>query len=146
MKLPHVHRPLTALALVAGAFTVIPVTAGAASADSICASGYLTSSSKYFYDDSGHLAAVGNLFRYRWGTCADLVAQGSYYGESKYMSIATYSDNGTSGSDSGYYSYYAGPVDVSDSVGGLCATTWVVMHYPNGAGMVDTSGPDSICD
>lgn len=145
MKLSHFHRPLTALALLAGAVAVVPATAGAASADSICASGYVSSSSKNFYDDSGHLAAVGNLFRYPWGTCADLVAEGTYDGTSKYMSITTYSDNATSGSDSGYYRYYAGPVNLSDNVDGLCATTRVVMDYPSGAGMIDTSGPDSVC-
>lgn len=146
MKLTKFHRPLTALALVGGAVAVVPATAGAAAADSICGSGYLTSSSERFYDNSGHLAAIANLFRFRWGTCADLVAQGAYAGVSKYMSITTYSDNGTTGSDSGYYRSYAGPVNLGDNVGGLCATTWVVMHYPSGAGMIDTSGPDSICD
>lgn len=147
MKLTRFHRPLTALALVGGALAVVPATAGSAAADTICASGYLTSSSEKFYDNSGHLAAIANLFRYRWGTCADLVAQGVYAGESKYMSIKTYSDNGTSASsDYGNYRYYAGPVNLPDNVDGLCATTWVVMHYPNGAGMIDTSGPDSICD
>jgi len=146
MKLNFFHRPLTALALLGGAAAVVPATAGTASADTICASGYYSSASENFYDNSGHLAAVATIFRYRWGTCSDLVAQGVYSGESKYMSITTYSDNGTSASDSGNYHFYAGPVNLSDNVAGLCATTWVVMHYPNGAGMIDTSGPDSICD
>lgn len=145
MKLTSFHRPLTALALVGGAVAVVPATAGTAAADSICASGYYNTRSENFYDNSGHLAAVANIFSYQWGTCADLVAQGVYSGESKYMRITTYSDNGTSATDSGNYRYYAGPVNLSDNVAGLCATTWVVMHYPNGAGMIDTSGPASIC-
>jgi hypothetical protein len=145
MKLAQFHRPLTALALVGGAVAVVPATAGTAAADSICASGYYNTRSENFYDNSGHLAAVGSIFSYRWGTCADLVAEGAYVGVSKYMSITTYSDNGTSASDAGNYRYYAGPVNLPDSVDGLCATTHVVMHYPNGAAMIDTSGPDSIC-
>lgn len=148
MKLTRpARRALTGLAVLASAAVAIPVTASTASAaDAICPSGEYTSASENFYDNGGNLAAIAHLYSYRWGTCADLVAQGSYYGQSKYMSISTYSDNATSASDSGTYRYYAGPISLNDSVAGLCATTHVVMHYPNGAGMINTSGPGSICD
>lgn len=142
----RVRRPLTALLLLAGVAAAIPATASTASAaDGICPSGNYAPASENFYDNAGHLAAIATIFRYQWGTCADLVAQGVYYGESKYMSITTYSDNATSASDSGYYRYYAGPVSLGDSVGGLCARTHVVMNYPSGAGMINTTGPDTIC-
>lgn len=112
MKFSHkVRVPLAALAILGGTVAGGVAAAGpAAAASTACPN----AESFDFYDSSGHLAAIGYYERFGGNGndfCAQLIAQGAYYGESKYMEVDINNGNGSKYiTDGGYYSYYAGPI------------------------------------
>ncbi|MEU6883111.1 hypothetical protein [Streptomyces sp. NPDC046712] len=83
-----------------------------------------------WYDSAGRLAAKTNYYDEGAYTCVNLVAQGIYYGQSKYMAIKL-CDSYNSGcvSDAGTFLYYAGPVRRPS---GVCL--WAVSTMKNSAG------------
>ena len=114
---------VAATALLSGTLVAGVSAAGPASAASGCPSGYYGSQSYNLYDGAGSLAAVGNVYDYSNRVCTMLTAKGRYYGMSKWMSdgITAVPGYGTGSIwDNNYYSYYAGPIQLSDVYGAIC--------------------------
>ncbi|MEU8527091.1 MULTISPECIES: hypothetical protein [Streptomyces] len=114
------------LALAAGSLVTLP--AQPAAAANGC-SGTVEAWNDW-YDSAGRLAAKTYYYDEGANTCVNLVAQGIYYGQSKYMSIKL-CDSYNSGcvSDSGTFLYYAGPVRRPADV-----CLWAVSTMKNSAG------------
>lgn len=108
MKIHHKSRAaFAALAILGGTMAAGVVSAGPAAAASACPN----ARSWNFYDSSGHLAAIGYFEDDGTNLCAQLVSQGAYYGERKWMEVDLNDGNGhTYIVDGKYYYYYAGPV------------------------------------
>jgi hypothetical protein len=132
---PKLRSAVAATALLAGTLVAGAGAAAPASAASGCPSGYNGSQAYRFYDASGSVAAIGNVYDYPNSVCTTLTAQGRYYGMDKWMSagITAVPGYGTGSIwDNGYYRYYAGPIQLSDVYGAICKD----FHF----GMQDNSG------
>jgi hypothetical protein len=112
MKFNHKARAsFVALTLLGGTMAGGVALAGPAAAATGCPTSPGASSSWDFYDSSGHLAAIGYLYSDVNSSCAELVSQGAYYGERKWMHVDINDGFGTTYiTDQNYYSYYAGPI------------------------------------
>ncbi|WP_418960596.1 hypothetical protein [Streptomyces tritici] len=114
------------LALAAGSVVALP--AQPAAAANGCNGTAFASNS--WYDSAGRLAAKTYYHDEGSYMCVNLVAQGIYYGQTKWMSIKL-CDSYNSGcvTDAGYFQYYAGPVRRPE---GVCL--WAVSTMKNSSG------------
>jgi hypothetical protein len=142
MKLERkIRGALAATALVSGSLVGGVAAAGPASAATGCASDYSLSWSFPYYDGSGHLAAIGYLYQYSQGACAELVSQGSYSGEGKYMEVQIKSPAPYLVpliTDQGTYAYYAGPITATPGYGSCLVAAFKMNNSSGGTVVNDT--------
>lgn len=143
MKIQHKTRvALAALAIVGGAMATGAVSAGPAAAAIDCTH----AASWNFYDSSGHLAAIGYFELDGTTLCAELVAQGAYYGERKLMEVDINNGAGTTyKEDRNYYYYYAGPITYPNPGYPVCAQVHFQMDDSGGNQILNYS-PRIFCD
>jgi hypothetical protein len=137
MKLRRIRTTLATSALLGGALVGGVVTAGSAAAATTanCSTSGVEESWTYHYvDEAKNVIAIGYIYQYASSVCAKLVAQGSYYGEKKWMGIAIGDNYGDIDADSDYYYDYAGALTV-DTIG--CSGIAFVMENPAGTEVVN---------
>lgn len=129
-----------AILLAATSLTAVAVPAQATT-QAACTSDW--NSHRDYKDSAGRLAAIAYQYFSADGdtTCVKLVAQGIYYGMSKYMSL-TVCDGTNCTTDSGTFKYYAGPLSKADH----CISVRNVMRNSAGATIMDHRLAMGSCD
>ncbi|GGP56643.1 hypothetical protein [Streptomyces sindenensis] len=130
-------RILTTAAVLTGASLIAPVANAAPAAAAAGCSGTQVDQSSHSY--GGEVIAVVGLYWDGTNNCVIADKKGSYYGVSSKMTLALETQKGTSNSDSGFFSYYAGPVKLNGK--NTCVAYELVMYKPGGRDVIQHRVP-----